>query len=123
MKNRLVELLKSIPKRPHIVNGVHVGTKLHTAESVAEYLIEQGVVLPPCKLGDTVYAAINPIFETDEEPSIDEWEVKGIAYEGGDAWFLESKDDEWYEIGEDLCKLTREEAEQALNYHSSSDKS
>ena len=122
MKNRLVELLKSIPKRPYIVNGINVGTMLHTAESVAEYLIENGVLVPPCKVGDIAYAVINPVF-LGEEPSIDEWEVKGIAYEGGDAWLLESKDDEWYEIGEDLCKLTREEAEQALNYHSSSDKS
>ena len=46
MKSRLTELLKKIPRKEHIVNGMHVGFKLHTAESVAEYLIEQGVILP-----------------------------------------------------------------------------
>ena len=46
MKSRLAELLKKIPRKEHIVNGMHVGAKLHTAESVAEYLIEQGVILP-----------------------------------------------------------------------------
>ncbi len=46
MKSRIAELLKKIPRKEHIVNGIHVGFKLHTAESVAEYLIEQGVVLP-----------------------------------------------------------------------------
>ena len=57
MKNRLIDLLKNIPKPPHIVNGMHVGTKLHTAESVAVYLIGEGVIVLPCKVGDTIYLA------------------------------------------------------------------
>ena len=114
MKNRLTQLLLNMPGEEVIIHGVRCGKKLHTAESIAEYLISQGVLVPPFKVGQTLYAAINPIFEQDEAPTVDEWTAKGIAYEGADKWFAESEDDEWFELGEELCKLTREEAERAL---------
>ena len=114
MKNRLVALLNNLPDRSEIIDGVLVGKKVHTAETIAEYLIANGVIAPPCKVGDTAYAAINPIFDGDEAPFVNEWIIKGIAHEGNDTFFLESEDDEWYEIGEQLCKLTREETEKEL---------
>ena len=61
-----------------------------------------------------MYAAINPIFENDPAPFVEEWQAKGIAYEGNNKWFVEAEDDEWFELGEELCNLTREEAEKAL---------
>lgn len=114
MKNRLTQLLLNMPSEEVIINGVRCGKKLHTAESIAEYLISQGVLVPPIKVGQTLYAAINPIFEGDEAPTVDEWTSKGVAYEGDGKWFAENEDDEWFELGEELCKLTREEAEKEL---------
>ena len=75
------------------------------------------IVELPCNVGDTVYAAIIPIDE-DEcfigiEPCIDEWKVCGLLYKN-DKWYAENPDGEFFEIGTDLCKLTREEAEEEL---------
>lgn len=55
MKDRLTQLLLNIPDREVEIDGVKVGKRLHTAESVAEYLISKGVIVLPCKVGDTVY--------------------------------------------------------------------
>ena len=114
MKNRLIQLLLNMPSEEVVVKGVRCGKKLHTAESIAEYLISQGVLVPPVKIGQTLYVAINPIFENDEEPTVDEWIAKGVAYEGNDKWFIENEDDEWFELGDELCKITREEAQKSL---------
>ena len=69
----------------------------------------------PCNVGDTVYAAITPIDEFDigMPPFIDEWKVYGLLYKN-DKWYAENADGVFLEIGTDLCKLTREEAEQVL---------
>ena len=46
MRDRLIELLKDSP---------HLDTTYCTFESAAEWLIENGVIVPPCKVGDTLY--------------------------------------------------------------------
>ena len=46
MRDRLIEILK-VPIYPKI--GVD------PAEVVADYLLANGVIVPPCKVGDTVY--------------------------------------------------------------------
>ena len=56
-RERLIELLnKSCEERGWIMNG---------AKTIADYLLENGVIVSPCKVGDTVYAisrgAIIPI--------------------------------------------------------------
>lgn len=40
-RERLIELLKQEPSRH--------------SEDIADYLLENGVIVPPCKVGDTVY--------------------------------------------------------------------
>lgn len=62
MKERLIKLLKEV-KYPAFKNGDFnycFGTQHpeHVFEIVAEHLIENGVIVPPCKLGDTVYQII-----------------------------------------------------------------
>lgn len=42
-KKRLIELIKNMPGE-------------QTAEELADYLLANGVLVPPCKVGDTVYA-------------------------------------------------------------------
>lgn len=51
MRDRLIELVKQVPY------GVSVGAKFeqHFCEKVADYLLANGVIVPPCKMGDTVY--------------------------------------------------------------------
>lgn len=112
MKDRLVSLLNNLPEREVIVSGTRVGKRLHTAETIAEHLLANGVLVPPCKVGDTVYAVIEPIFEADPPAYIEEWTVKDLDYCGG-KWYA-VQDDEDFEIGDDLCLLTREEAEERL---------
>lgn len=51
MKDRLIELIKHIPY------GVSVGAKFeqHFCEKVADHLLANGVIVPPCKVGDTLW--------------------------------------------------------------------
>ena len=67
---------------------------------LAEYLIEHGVVVPPCKIGDTVY--IN-----NHAGLICEGRIRTIVYDTGDFAFGERA------IGKNVFP-TREEAERAL---------
>lgn len=66
---------------------------------------------PPVKIGQKVYAALLPVIDLDE-PIVEEYEVKGIAFDG--KWYVGSGDGEWIPIGEDECKLTRKEAETVI---------
>ena len=51
MRDRLIELLKKADK---YASGVC--TDYDEAQAVcAEYLISEGVIVPPCKVGDTIY--------------------------------------------------------------------
>ena len=47
-KDRLVQLLEKF--------GEEKGVIMNLTESIAEYLIENGAVALPCKVGDTVYS-------------------------------------------------------------------
>ena len=50
MRDRLIELTKTI------LDGVPYGQVTnYTAQDIADYLLENGVIVPPCKVGDTVY--------------------------------------------------------------------
>ncbi len=106
MKNKLITTIRDVP-----IAGKSYEEYI---EAVADRLLSEGVLVPPVKVGDTVYAAIFPIFEDDpENGEVYEWSIKGVAYECGE-WWIESEDDEWYKLGDNLCKLTREEAEKVL---------
>jgi hypothetical protein len=51
MRDRLIEIIKKVPY------GVGVGAKFeqHFCEKVADCLLENGVIVPPVKVGDTIY--------------------------------------------------------------------
>lgn len=92
-------------------------TDSYCAEYLAEYLIENGVIVPPCKVGDTVYVIV-------QDSGIWEFEVRAaqmtVGVNGqGAVWMrwcfvcadtIRFKDED---IGKSVF-LTREEAEQAL---------
>lgn len=75
----------------------------------ADALLAAGVLVPPVKLGDTVYAVV----ELDDGPEVNEYTVSGVAYSNG-AWYACANDIEFNKVGDQLCLLTREEAEELV---------
>ena len=69
---------------------------------------------PPCNIGDTVYAVIDDILDIGEEPYIEEYLVCGIACLKNAGYVL-NEDCELFEIGSDLCLLTKRAAELRLS--------
>ena len=69
-------------------------------ESIADYLLEHGVTMPPCKIGDMVYI-------TNHTGLVYEGRIRTIVYDTGDFAFGKKA------IGKTVFP-TREEAEQAL---------
>lgn len=51
MRDRLIELIKKA-ERKYLVNGTNIP---QMAEFAADYLLENGVIVPPCKVGQIVY--------------------------------------------------------------------
>lgn len=66
--------------------------------------------MPPVKLGDVVYAVVEL-----DEPEICEYAVGGFEYSGGEWYVSEGKsNDDFFKVGDQLCLLTREEAEELV---------
>lgn len=57
MRDRLIELLNK--KYDHFCDQCGVNKDSHYTESLADYLLENGVFVPPCKVNDTVYVILN----------------------------------------------------------------
>ena len=54
-RERLTELILNTPKIPVTINGRAQGRTYHTARNVADHLLANGVIVPPVKVGHTVY--------------------------------------------------------------------
>ena len=78
---------------------------LNEYEKEAAALIRAGALMPPVKIGDTVFAVIDF-----DEVEVDEYTVRGVAYSNGD-WYACANDMEFNKIGDALCLLTRKEAD------------
>ena len=111
MRDRLIELLKDpIP----VIRGLKIFGESRMsavdAERYADHLLANGVIVPPCKVGDTVYTILRgKIFCY----TVLEYSVRGkcgSVYAENDRDFL---DFPFAELGKNVF-LTREEAEQAL---------
>ena len=109
MEKRLIELLVSAPRKDVIFAGTKVGTAVDFP-NIADYLLANGVIVPPCKVGDKyVMDTAKTIFKV--------WnDVTGAVCEGT-SWYYELES-----VIEDIVKLSfgagvlyREEAEAALN--------
>ena len=79
-------------------------------ECIAEHLLAEGVMAPPVKRGQTVYAVL---FEGDDA-EIYPWQVQGVAFMS-DKWYAVEKDGSEWEVGAACCHLTQEAAEQYKN--------
>lgn len=107
MRDRLIELLNK--KYDHFCDQCGINKDSHYVDSLADYLIENGVIVPPCKVGDAVYWI-------DHEEKIQKQlnAIKGVVYFGDDNWKIIDRDDYMDELGTRYSYLTREEAEKAL---------
>lgn len=108
MRERLIELLK-VPIYPK--EGVDL------AEVVADYLLDNGVIVPPCKVGDTLYV-ISQMKDKRILPFVNEYEATYIQVGKRKCKVYHEKDG-FIKIflQDDFGKtvfLTREEAEAAL---------
>lgn len=107
---RLIELLE----QAFLDSDDNYGTP--NINQVADYLIENGVVIPPLKIDDKVYIVDE---YSNEDTGIDECVVSKIIIEDNDGCFSFMTWDtlDWcyscYEIGKTIF-LTLEEAEKAL---------
>ena len=118
MRDRLIELIQ---------NSVN-GCARHWAEIIADHLLKNGVIVPPCNVGDTVYIIfhekviqgtvrlIRPFISKEETV------FKGNIVCEIDSFFIEGKKEqqEFYVVFvkpygiEHIAYLTREEAERTL---------
>lgn len=112
-RERLIELIREAMKNHEITIENYV---IPTSDYIADYILKNGVVVPPCKIGDTVYKITSK--------GICEIKIENIYCWCNEIW----KCNGWSERNEykiehrfpfdDIGKtvfLTREEAEQALN--------
>ena len=102
MRDRLIGLLKNAPL-------LDILTDEEDWEISADYLLENGVIVPPCKVGDSIYRCGDPI------KAIYEWEIEHIEISACEIVYIDDSDNEFTD--EDIGKtvfLTREEAEQAV---------
>ena len=106
MRERLIELIEKGQFNYYASNG---SNGIGHNEYIADYLLANGVIVPPCKVGDKIYFTYNEkVFNLTVEKIV-------IKEEG---MFLVDKEfNDWYSIkklGKTLY-LTQEEAEKALN--------
>ena len=111
MRDRLIELILNAPKTDVVYGNIKLDKPIQTAQTVADYLLANGVVVPPCKVGDKIYRIVKGKIKESEVEKIEITKnIIAIFYD-------------WHGMGYELSTvldlgktvfLTREEAEQAL---------
>ena len=115
MRDRLIELVKASLMK-------HIDKSCLLAENIADDLLTNGVIVPPCKVGDTVYYLNTTYHMAPKRNAIYEAKVTRIVTTDLGTWLviqIRTGGDGCWEIPDirDWGKtvfLTREEAEQAL---------
>jgi hypothetical protein len=102
------------------LNAWSVEDKWGRIEDLADYLLANGVIVPPCKVGDTLYDLIT--VDTEKELNMNEifcGTAQGFSFDGKTIWISASYTNGLFyyhrsnEIGETVF-LSRELAEKAL---------
>lgn len=55
-REKLIELMLNVPQIPCSKGGRAIGKTYQTYQHIADHLLANGVIVPPCKVGDNVYA-------------------------------------------------------------------
>ncbi len=115
MRDRLIELLLNVPKLPVIFCGRAIGKTYQTAASIADHLLANGVIVPPCKVGDKVFFIVDMSnHKALNDFVIDDTITKiGVTTKG----ILQENSFDFSDFGKTVF-LTREEAEKALSERS-----
>lgn len=115
MRDRLIELIKKAKKQTKNAN-----CDIERNMIFADYLLENGVVVPPCKVGDKVFYVNEMCDENaDEYLGISAGEVVSFSMQKEGLWAYCRYEDGltyWHlveKFGKELF-VTKEEAEQAL---------
>lgn len=111
MRDRLIELLRSIPNMEPQIRGRQNGKTAYIAAHIADHLLANGVIVPPCKVGQKVYAiarwhgecVIREVDVCNYTIFDNEWKIVDLY---GDYWTMDN-------LGKTVF-LTREEAEKVL---------
>ncbi len=120
MRDRLIELLSYFADG-YVVQNRHIAFDTKVCD-IADYLLANGVIVPPCKVGDTVWmvAKVYADVEGVEKHIIFKGEVVSVSVQPERLWIYcryEEGWDYWHKCVEDFGKtvfLTKEEAEKAL---------
>ena len=110
-RERLIELLDK--KYDHFCDQCGVNKDSRYTENLANYLLENGVIVPPCKVDDTIYIVDE---YSNEFTGIDECHVSCLEW-SGTSWVIFT-DKDCNEHSEDYIGktvfFTKEEAKKAL---------
>ena len=127
MRDRLIELLKELKKYTYeeiMLNG-NCEQRLYAVEHIdeleADYLLDNGVIVPPCKVGTKVYFVHEICDENgDEVLYIDTGEIRSFSLQDTGLWMYcryKTGLTYWHKVDSEFGTevfLTREEAEKAL---------
>ena len=107
MRDRLIELLQGAKDK--YINLLDFEKSL-----IAKHLLENGVIVPPCKVGDAVYVIYNNKITKGKVDSLDVViEESDTSYVAGVKFFDQIAMIKGFSFGLNVF-LTKEEAEQAL---------
>ena len=106
-RDRLIELIKNAPTKDVIYGNIKLDKPIQTVQTIADYLLANGVIVPPCKVGDRVYyIAFGKVYKskchaiTQHKHAL---QIHLYDYDGDNAKYPAKK-----------VFLTKEEAEKAL---------
>lgn len=105
-REKLIELIKQARRNAWGKSLSKIGSE---EEFIADHLLANGVIVPPCNVGDTIYRCGDPIKKAYE------WDIEHIEIYYDEMVFVDDSDNEFTEadIGKTVF-LTREDAEAAL---------
>lgn len=62
-RERLIELILNAPRTDTVYGNIKLDKPVQTAQTIADYLLANGAICPPFKVGDTVYAIVETTCE------------------------------------------------------------
>lgn len=114
-RERLVELLEKADKKvqEYILENDHmdwIPKAKELAEVRADYLLKNGVIVPPIKLNGDLWWIDNDNVTIEKQ----EQAIKGIGYDADGKWYAIDYDRNFDEIGTRYAYASREDAEKAV---------
>lgn len=84
MRDRLIELLRNAPKTDTVYGNIKLPEPVQTLQTIADHLLSEGVIVPPVKVGQTVFI----IDEGDEcgEPYVFDAVITAYGYDCSGFW-------------------------------------